>query len=606
MTRPSMEWASRLGAVKKFVLLAALLAVVFLLPYQFNVTPNVSRSYVAGFNNGAAVLLFLLGSLFFAVCIRGRIAEPGRNDSRLAVWALLLALGGTLAVCTIRLYVSPDGSPGGETYYFLNRQQMLLAGLLPYTQFEFVYGPMMLYPNVWLTGILHLSILHGYVATWILSWLVGVWMIWTVVGAIDLPIPSRNTMFCILLAMELVWTDFGGLNYTPLRKYAAAFCLTVLYRVWCHAEKPWKATLMTVIALAALISYSPDQAVGASVGMLSFLGLLVLCGEVRFPWSALATTVAGVTSCYAVAFRLGWLRSMGAFASGGYSYPLVPSLPIIVAIIGYLAGVCLLIRLLTTRHLQSVEVPLTLGGCALLPSAFGRCDILHITAAIPAFVAGFASLYGMPSLRRWWASAAIIGLILVPFGVRRGDRFWTKVVPEYPVLSRVVHSSDPDPSYRDLNQTYVSSSNIFPSALPCDRTYFSPVLSPVPTEPLRPRCLDTGYYLGLVDVITPEGIQYKVNELRDHQSVPLLMENRSLNEQFPILLGGMRSLARESATLWLPPRRHTPITYAPISDYILANYVPGPTLADGQLRIWYPKSTSDTDAAPPPVTLRRP
>jgi len=224
----------------------------------------------------------------------------------------------------------------------------------------------------------------------------------------------------------------------------------------------------------------------------------------------------------------------------------------------------------------------------MIPSALGRCDILHVGSATPAFVVGLASLYALPRWRRWWAGAAVLGLVLIPFGLRRSETFWKRVIPGYSRMPTLVRAPDPDPSSLDLNQFYVSDSRMLPSALPCDRSYFSPTLLPIPTEAFRPECLDMGFYVGFTNVATEAEIAAKVDELRARAGEPLLMENVPLDEQFPILVGNLGSLTTHSGALWIPHRRHAAVTFAPIEDYVEGHYRPGAVVGGGRLRVWWP------------------
>jgi hypothetical protein len=461
---------------------------------------------------------------------------------------------------------------------------MLAAGLAPYRQFEFIYGPLLLYPNFWASRILHSSQLHAYILIWIADWILGIWMIWFVVRSLDIPLPSRTLFFAFLAMAQLVWADFGGLNYTPTRAYAAAFCIAVCYRVWKRTRNDWLTALAIIGAVALAMACSIEQGVAVAFGMTVYVGLLAATGS-GFSWRAVSLALMGHILSFAVAFRLGMLSSVRAFASGGYSYPLLPSFSITVALLTYIGAGCCLYWMLRMRRFDSMVIPLTSAGAALLPTALGRCDILHIAAATPAFVVGAASLYGMPSLRRWWAVLAVLALIVVPTGLRRSSALWSHVPGFARVAKFLPHE---DPHERDLNQQYVSASGLTTDSLPCDRTYFAPSFMPVPTMPMNPTCLDTGYYLGIVDVISPAAIQAKVDEMRQRRNEPLLMENIPLEVQFPPQLTGLVSLYRESGSFWVPRRRNVPLTFAPIVDYIRSQYVPGPEVAGGKLRIWYP------------------
>ena len=154
------------------------------------------------------------------------------------------------------------------------------------------------------------------------------------------------------------------------------------------------------------------------------------------------------------------------------------------------------------------------------------------------------------------------------------------------------------PSGPPQNQFYVSQSQLWSVALPCDRQYFSPSVMPIPFDRFRPECLDTGYYLGFTDVMTPATIQDKVNEMHRRPTEPLLLENTSLEDQLPLQLVSMVSLYRESGSFWVPPQRNAPLTYAPIIDYIRSHYAPGPSAVGGRLRIWYPLPVPSGEAQP--------
>jgi hypothetical protein len=101
------------------------------------VAPSVSLSYVVGYNNRAAFLLFSLGSLLFAVLCRKRFAEPESIDQPLGLASLLMALFIAIICCAWRLLPADRHQIGGEAAYTLNRIQMLLQGLRPYRDFEF-------------------------------------------------------------------------------------------------------------------------------------------------------------------------------------------------------------------------------------------------------------------------------------------------------------------------------------------------------------------------------------------------------------------------------------------------------------------------------------
>ena len=577
------------------LILAAIVSVPYLIPAPF----SISRSYITGFSNRTAVLLLLLGTALFAAFTRGSIAATDTRDSRLGWRVLLLALLVTLADCLHYCKLRSLRLPGGEADYFLNRLQMLASGLIPYRQFEFVYGPLLLYPVLWAQRLLHLSSSQAYVVTWLVFWQIGVVMVWVVVRGIDIPIPSRRIVFGFLVLAQLAQAGYGGLSYTPFRAYFAAFCIIITCRMWTRFRQPWILAFCSIASVGLAICCSMDQAVAVVVGLFAWMLLLTLSQEKQLPRTTFILIGLATVACFLWASTIGLLEPLRSFGGGGYAYPVLPSPAILLTLFAYMVSGCLFYRIMRTRSLpasasgldpaisspaQSITVALTMAGCAMIPSALGRCDVLHIEAATPAFVMGVAAIATMPALRRWWFPLGLVCLVLVPLNMGRivtqlGLR--TDGTPDPALAAQGFTTPLPD------NQWYVSLTRVSANDLPCDRQYFSPSLMPVPTERFRPSCLDTGYYLGFTDVITPSAIERKIAELRNRPSMPLLLENIPLEAQLPRQLATTESLYGESESFWVPPIRHAPLTYAPIIDYIREHYVPGPEQAHGRLRIWY-------------------
>ena len=577
--------------------LAAIVSVPYLIPAPF----SISRSYIAGFSNRTAVFLLLLGTALFAAFTRGAVAAAETRDSRLSWRVPLLALLLTLADCLHYCKFFAMRLPGGEAEYFLNRLQMLASGLTPYRQFEFVYGPFLLYPILWTQRLLHLSSSQAYLVTWILFWQMGVIMVWVVVRGIDLPIPSRRIVFAFLVLAQLAGAAYGGLSYSPFRSYFAASCIIVTCRGWTRFRKPWILAVCSIASVGLTICCSMDQAVAVVVGLLALILLLTFSPQRELPRTTFVLIVLGTIACFACAATIGLLAPLRSFGGGGYAYPLLPSPAILLTLFTYMVSGCLFYRVLAARFLRTaahgfepsnraphpyVVVPLAMAGCAMIPAALGRCDVLHIEAATPAFVLGVVAIATLPALRRWWLPLALVFLVVVPLRISKGvDLFKLRLYgnPDPSLVSQGFTAPLSD------NQWYVSPARLTANDLPCDRQYFSPSFMPVPTERFRPACLDTGYYVGFTDVITPSTIARKITELRNRPSMPLLMENTPLEAQLPRQLATMESLHYESETFWVPPVRHAPLTYASIIDYIRKHYVQGPEEANGRLRIWYPR-----------------
>jgi hypothetical protein len=240
-------------------------------------------------------------------------------------------------------------------------------------------------------------------------------------------------------------------------------------------------------------------------------------------------------------------------------------------VFAYLVAGCTLYRYVSRGDVQSLVVPLTLGGCAMLPSALGRCDIFHVYGATPAFLVGVAGIFAMPSIRRWWLPLACIFVWLLPANLYY--RIWPQLFPAW-------IRSVPLPAQENLSYNLP----------PCDQTYFSPMaVLPYDAEVHR-RCVDTGYYLGVLDVLSPDSIERKVDEMRQRPSEPLLLSSEALEDQFQ---AGPYEVSPESLHVlefspFVPRQRNAALTYQPIITYIRQHYTPGPVVGQTGLRVWYP------------------
>lgn len=127
---------------RKAIFLLILAGALFTVPYLVAVHPVISVSYVVGFNNHVALLLFVGGITVFAVLCGGQLGRSSAIDQKLPITSLALASTLILFLCLGRL---AHHSIGGEAKYNVNRLQMLATGLKPYRDFEYAYGPLHLY-----------------------------------------------------------------------------------------------------------------------------------------------------------------------------------------------------------------------------------------------------------------------------------------------------------------------------------------------------------------------------------------------------------------------------------------------------------------------------
>jgi hypothetical protein len=261
------------------ILYLALFPALTILPEVFMpATDAVSQAVEAGYSNRVAYLVAvvwmgvsLVGAFWLARGGTGATAGPvtlpdrphGKAD--LVLPALILL---TIAV----LFFPPAQALTGprlEESIHLNAIHRMRAGDVPYRDFEFLYGPLMLYPAYWWTNIFGWSLgaYYSYIAMLEL----------VVMLALSVPVLRHFRGLTTQLAVYLLLAGFYfnallGPNQNGLRKLAGVFLLLWL------TEKPMARGrwIGTGIGIGLLLAYSQEFGAATAVGVAAvYLALAV-------------------------------------------------------------------------------------------------------------------------------------------------------------------------------------------------------------------------------------------------------------------------------------------------------------------------------------------
>ncbi len=187
-----MEMRKRVLATASYILLAAIAYYfIFELPFLFPPTRRVeSDSYIFGFNNSVGIIstvffISVFSAQIFIFIRRGilsaqtlKLILPSfltKEDSKelptvkavskktYIIFALLYS------ITTIIFFLIVQNSRYGDATYFFSRIDLILSGREPYRDFEFTYGPALIYLPAYFAKILEtfglsveLSITGGY------------------------------------------------------------------------------------------------------------------------------------------------------------------------------------------------------------------------------------------------------------------------------------------------------------------------------------------------------------------------------------------------------------------------------------------------------------
>jgi hypothetical protein len=326
----------RLAVALEVLIFLALLPLLRIVPYWFPVDPSVaSAASAAGYSNAAAYVLVVIWSLAL-VAAAGRTAagraaagrtaagllartadEPERHDASgveapdapngPAGWhrvvEVAIVCAGVAAVY-FPWSLSRYG-PYIEDNAFTTLLYRMHAGQLPYRDFEFLYGPLMIYPaHAWMRWFGYsLTSYYGFLC---LQEAVQYGILLLVLQRY-LP-DFRRRLPAFLLLASFVLNTYLGLNYNGLRRLLPVYVMLLV------ASRPAStpALLAAAAVLGTLLAYSHEYGAACLLALLAIFALR-LRDEPRF--AVLLRGVSVVTASLGVWFAVSALLLGGAWPS---------------------------------------------------------------------------------------------------------------------------------------------------------------------------------------------------------------------------------------------------------------------------------------------------
>ena len=114
-----------------------------------------------------------------------------------------------------------------ESSYEIDRVWLLSQGKVPYIDFEWPFGVFFLYGPLWLTKILHLSVIQSYDLFWTLASVAGIGLLFATVNLVDYASKRKTPIFLLLYTATPFSIGLMGTHYTMLR-YATPFLFILL------------------------------------------------------------------------------------------------------------------------------------------------------------------------------------------------------------------------------------------------------------------------------------------------------------------------------------------------------------------------------------------
>jgi len=220
----------------------------------------------------------------------------------------IVAVSGVVALCYWPRFLAPYG-PYSEDTVFLVALHRMHGGFVPFRDFEFLYGPLMLYPALWWTRAFGLSLASYYAYLDVLE--VVVFAVLVAITHRYVARRSERIAIWAVIGAQLI-NSLLGVNYNGMRRLIPVTAILLLaVRVDRRAARVTSAVL-----LGASLAYGHDQGGAALIAAGGLFALLAwrADGAARMQWLARGASYGALASAVWLALVYALLgRDVGAY-----------------------------------------------------------------------------------------------------------------------------------------------------------------------------------------------------------------------------------------------------------------------------------------------------
>jgi len=398
---------------------------IFILPWHMPVKgPIDSQSYVFGFSNATSHLglALTLVALFLArlfipplnssdrLLFRGLLISPARRSKSLLI-TLVVCITLTLFIVGGWWHLLPFGF-FGESAYFLTRLDMMTLGRIPFRDFDYGYGPAMLWIPFLLSkaslGLIKID--TAYILTVLLFFALGLLAMESILRRFGISDRARGILLLFGTLATLNITI--GIQYTPLRFIYPLWAMLILHESIrsSDARNGWIAAFALPVAGLML---GPEIGLVTCIGCLAGILWCLRSGEPHLASRSFAV-LAALAACLGI-FGPGYFKMILFFGGGAYNFPIFPA-PYILSIL--LVGCWILPRLgdaawTGNDNYAPLCASLLFSLSLFLPAVLGRCDPGHVICnGIGILIFGLGAVI-YERRHRWMIVIAVAALIIL-------------------------------------------------------------------------------------------------------------------------------------------------------------------------------------------------
>lgn len=374
-----------------FVLFILLLVIsVFIVPYSFApFKKNVSASFDYHFNNAISLLGLLLfnGALLLYFLFKKNIdfskyknLVKENKDDKIPVKHLIYASIFYLLIITLFYFLKADYGYG-ESNYFLVRIDQINQGLIPYKNFEYAYGVLLLYLPQFINSLFHFSsTVTGYYIALLFFNVLGLYLIYFVINFFNVNYKNKIKFF---YSLTIAATPFGmGENYTFTRFALPIACLIVFDRIlnrWTEKNLKSVIWISAYLVFFSLINFliSIEMGIAVFIAATGYLFLLACIKKQAYYLSICFLSLA-LISVALFLFNSNFFLIIKTFGAGGNNWPVIASPSMLFFLLCFLTTNTVLGCMLINTEFSFLPFAIITFSVILGLATFGRCDPGHV------------------------------------------------------------------------------------------------------------------------------------------------------------------------------------------------------------------------------------
>lgn len=566
------------------------LVCLFALPLLVPMHPALSLSYQFGYHNRAALLICLLALAVCAFAVREPAMDVPTGDASMSRRYLALGMLATTILCGIAFLIAWPMHGIDEAPYLITRLRLVIAGQRPYQDFEFLYGPALLYIPYAFVRLIGVSAFAAYSLAWFLMWLAGTAMQFYVVRNLRFPRERQAIAFWLMWAVFAPFILNYGATYTPLRQLGVLAAMLLFQKVFDRGHY-LQAAAATLVCVGGLYLLSPELPIALAFATAFYSVTSGLFGRAannrRMAMICAATIAAGAAFETWMAMHLHEFDSAKEFGGGGADLPpqFAPATLCMLAALATAAIFCgLRIR---KRRVDGPAIAACIAAFTLLPGAFGRSDPLHYWIYLLGAV--FVALLIVSTRPKVWRVAVVLFVLFAPLhllisklmvnrlillqsatmylfpnGNMHPDGFRGKIAAKIPASAAKKLAVRAQTAPANPAEVFSSESQIMQAPFGYAIRGAASVLEPN---------AQLGYFDGMNDIMGTKQVERKINEIAAHPERDLLLpKGFRVEASCRLDPNGARNLMKALYGFTYYRSRHVAYLTQPLCDYIGAHY----------------------------------